>query len=185
MSEQEQTELETGEETPPEDGEETPLSAREEKLKAEAVKTRRELRAAQKVADELREEAERRRQESESEQEKAIREAVEAERARLTEEYASERLHNRLRIRAAGRLADPEDAVLHLGSELKPDASDEEIDEALGRLLEHKSYLAAGSGNGPGGEERRRELVSQGPRSGPPGRGSESPDDWLRRQAKA
>src|SRR5262245_9330300 len=145
MSE-EQTELETGEpetKPEPEPGETEPLSAREEALKAEAVKYRREARAAQKVADELREEAERRRQESESEAEKASREAVEAERARLTEEYASERLHNRLRIRAAGRLADPEDAVLHLGADLDPAASDEDIDEALGRLLESKGYLAA------------------------------------------
>lgn len=184
MSEQ-QTELDTGTEetteTPETGGEEELTQERFDQLKAEAVKSRRELRAAQKVADELREEAERRRQESESEAEKAIREAVETERERLTAEYATERLHNRLRLRAAGRLADPEDAVLHLGSELNADASDAEIDEALSKLLESKSYL--GSGNGSGGE-RRRELVSQGPRSGTPSRSEESPDDWLRSAAK-
>lgn len=179
--EQEQTELETTEETPPEEHEGGALSAREEELKAEAVKARRELRAAQKVADELREEAERRRQENESENERAIREAVEAERERLVAEYATERLHNRLRLRAAGRLADPEDAVLHLGSELDPDSSNEDIDDALGRLLESKTYLGT-EPNGHG--EERRGLVSQGPRSGQPGRTEKTPDDWLRRAAK-
>jgi hypothetical protein len=179
-----QTELETGsEETPPESEETPPESGGDEleRLKAEAVKSRRQARAAEKVADELRTELERRRVESESEQEKAIREAVEAERARLTEEFSSERLHNRLRIRSAGKLEDPEDAVMHLGSELEADASDEEIDKALDTLLEQKGYLAISSSNGPEGGRGR--VVTQGVRSGTPDRTEQSPDAWLRGRA--
>lgn len=165
------------------DGEQSSPSADEltqerfDSLRTEAVQHRRKARAAEQVADELRTEVERLRQQSESEQEKAVREAVEAERTRLTAEFATERLQNRLRARAAGRLADPEDAVMHLGTTLTPDADDAAIDKALADLLEHKAYLAAGVANGEG---ERGQLVTQGARSTAPSRTEQSPDAWLR-----
>ena len=185
---EEQTALETGQEPPetPEPEEEAkPEEGSLEELRAEATKHRRKARAAEQVADELRAEVERLRQSQESEQEKAIREAVEAERERLTAEFGTERLHNRLRLRAAGKLNDPEDAVMHLGTELEPGATDEAIDEALANLIEQKAYLAT-SGNGPA--EGGRGLVSQGARSPAPrsgsGRGEKDPDDWIRSQRR-
>ena len=155
-----------------------------EALRREAAKRRRELRAAQQANDELRAELERRRVENESEQERAIREAVEAERANgSTGEFAGERLHNRLRIRAAGRLRDPDDAVLHLGGTLDPNADNAAIDEAIDELIKQRDYLAAAGGNG-GGE--RAGLVTQGARSAAPGvaAASRSPDDWIRNRAR-
>ena len=149
-------------------------------LQAEAVAQRRKTKAAQQVADELRAEVERHRQQSESEQEKAVREAVEAERERLTAEFASERLQNRLRARAAGRLADPDDAVLHLSVSLEPSADDEALDAAISDLLEHKAYLAT-AGTANGGEQS---LVTQGARSTPPGRTEQSPDAWIRARGR-
>lgn len=154
---------------------------RADELRREAVKHRRDARAAQQANDELRAEIERLRVAHESDQEKAIREAVEAERARLTSEFATERLQNRLRVRAAGKLRDPEDAVLHLGATLKPDADDKTVDDALEQLIKDRDYLAAPAGNGAteGG------LVTQGGRSQPPsGRREQTPDDWIRSQIR-
>lgn len=152
-----------------------------EKARREAAKVRRELRAAQQAADELRAAEERRRVESESEHERLVREAVEAERERLTAEFAGERLHNRLRIRAAGKLRDPDDAVLHLSGALDPNANDAAIDEALEALLKERDYLAAPAiANG-----ERAGLVTQGARSPAPGAGREqTPDDWIRARAR-
>lgn len=164
-------------------GEQSPPPAEEltqerfDALRAEVVQHRRKARAAEQVADELRTEVERRRQASESEQEKAVREAVEAERERLTAEFATERLQNRLRARAAGKLADPEDAVLHLAASLDAAADDAAIDAAIEDLLEHKAYLASAST--PNGGERQQ-LVTQGARSPAPARTEQSPDAWLR-----
>jgi hypothetical protein len=138
-----------------------------EALRREAAKWRRELRAAQTANDELRAELERRRVESESEQDRLVREAVEAERARLTGEFAGERLHNRLRIRAAGKLRDADDAVLHLGGTLDPDADNATIDAALDELIKQRDYLAAPAGNGASSVG----LVTQGARSAAPGAG--------------
>jgi hypothetical protein len=150
-----------------------------EALRREAAKWRRELRAAQTANDELRAELERRRVESESEQDRLVREAVEAERARLTAEFAGERLQNRLRIRAAGKLREPDDAVLHLGDTLAPDADNAAIDEAIDELIKQRDYLAAPAGNG-----ERAELVTQGARSTLPGAGqAATPDDWIRARA--
>jgi hypothetical protein len=151
-----------------------------EALRREAAKWRRELRAAQTTNDELRAELERRRVESESEQDRAIREAIEAERAKLTAEFAGERLHNRLRIRAAGKLRDADDAVLHLGATLDADADNATIDAALDELIKQRDYLAAPAGNGD-----RAGLVTQGARSSAPGGGREqTPDDWIRARAR-
>jgi hypothetical protein len=153
-----------------------------EALRREAAKWRRELRAAQTANDELRAELERRRVESESEQDRLVREAVEAERARLTGEFAGERLHNRLRIRAAGKLRDADDAVLHLGGTLDPDADNATIDAALDELIKQRDYLAAPAGNGASSVG----LVTQGARStaGPGGGREQSPDDWIRARAR-
>jgi hypothetical protein len=160
---------------------EEPTREHVEELKREAVKHRRDARAAQTTNDELRAELERLRVEHESDQEKAIREAVEAERQRLTGEFATERLHNRLRVHAAGKLRDAEDAVLHLGGTLKPDADDKQVDDAIEQLIKDRDYLAAPQANGTteGG------LVTQGARSQPPSSSRESsPDDWIRARAR-
>jgi hypothetical protein len=157
---------------------------REGELRREVVRHRREARAAQQATDELRAELERIRVENESAQERAIREAVEAAEQRLTAEFATERLHNRLRVRAAGRLRDPEDAVLHLGAQLAPDADDAAVDEAIEQLIKDRDYLANPAtliapipADG---------LVSQGARSGVPARAvrETSPDDWIRARAR-
>jgi hypothetical protein len=163
-------------EQPPDDG-----GGDAEALRREAAKWRRELRAAQTANDELRAELERRRVESESEQDRAIREAVEAERTRLTSEFAGERLHNRLRIRAAGKLRDADDAVLHLGGALDPDADNAAIDAALDELIKQRDYLAAA----PAANGSSAALVTQGARSSAPGAGREqSADDWIRARAR-
>src|SRR5262245_6839211 len=168
-----------GESSPPSGDELT--QERFDSLRTEAVQHRRKARAAEQVADELRAENERLRQQHESEQDKAIREAVETERQRLTDEFAGERLQNRLRARAAGRLADPEDAVTHLAGTLDADTDDAGIDKALADLLEQKAYLAATApANGEGGGQ----LVTQGVRSQPPGRTEQSPDAWIRSQRR-
>lgn len=174
-----------GDPTPEPETPETPEpdpDARVEEARREAAKHRRDLRAAQQENDRLRAEAERRRVESESEQERAIREAVESKEQELRQEFSAERLHNRLRIRAAQKLRDPEDAVLHLGGQLDPDADDSAIDAALDELLQQRDYLAAPNG-APSPEPG---LVAQGGRSTPPGASTREgkPDDWIRSRAR-
>jgi TolA-binding protein len=155
----------------------------EYELKSEVVKHRRDARTAQQANDELRGEIERLRLQHESEQEKAIREAVEAKEAELRQEFGLERLHNRLRVLAAGRLRDPEDAVLHLGAALAADVDDAALGEALEQLLKERDYLAAPAAgvlalDGAG-------LVTQGARSTAPSANirESSPDDWIRARA--
>lgn len=169
----------------PVDAPDTPAEGdREGELRRETIRYRREARAAQQTTDELRAQLERIRVEHESGQDKAIREAVEAAEARKDAEYAGERLHNRLRVRAAGRLRDPEDAVLHLGATLPADADEKTVDEALEQLIKDRDYLAnpALILPAPNGEA----LVTQGPRSTAPGRAvrETTPDDWIRSRAR-
>ena len=152
-----------------------------ERLRREAAKHRRDARAAQQQNDELRQQLERHRVESESEQERAIREAVEAAKAEWNTEHAAERLHSRLRVRAATKLRDAEDAVLHLGGTLSADADDAAIDEAIDELIKQRDYLAAPPPNGG----REGGLVTQGARSQAPGSGGAgTPDDWIRSRAR-
>ena len=130
----------------------------------------------------MRASVERNRVESESEQERAIREAVDKARAEWEHEHAAERLHSRLRVRAAGKLRDADDAVLHLGGVLDADADNATIDEAIDELIKQRDYLAAPPANG--GERGGR--VTQGARSVAPGSGREqSPDDWIRNRARS
>lgn len=158
------------------------LRAQNEELRREVVKHRRDARAAQATADTERREREQLRLAHESEQERAIREAVEAERVKLTTEFAGERLHNRLRIRAAGKLRDPEDAVLHLAGSLNGDADDAVVDEAIAALIKERDYLASPTN---GGSLTDGGLVTQGARSTPPRTtGDASPDDWIRSQRR-
>lgn len=165
---------------PPTDPPADPPAGDVEGLRREAAKWRRDLRAAQTANDELRAELERRRVESESEQDRAIREAVEAERTKLTAAFAGERLHNRLRLRAAGKLREPDDAVLHLGDTLDANADDAAIDAAIDELIKQRDYLAAPAANG-----ERVGLVTQGARSTAPGAGREqTADDWIRARAR-
>lgn len=156
----------------------------ERDLRREAIRHRRELRAAQGTNDELRNELERLRVAHESEQDRAIREAVQTAEQRLTSEFATERLHNRLRVRAAGRLRDAEDAVLHLGGILPADAEDQAVDDAIEQLIKERDYLANPAIITPITEGNS--LVTQGARSQPPGRAlrETSPDDWIRSRAR-
>jgi hypothetical protein len=158
---------------------------REGELRRETIRYRREARAAQQATDELRAQLERIRVEHESAQDKAIREAVEQAEQRKDAEYAGERLHNRLRVRAANRLRDPEDAVLHLGGTLPPDADDKTVDDALEQLIKDRDYLANPSLILPAGGNGDS-LVTQGPRSTAPGRAvrESTPDEWIRSRAR-
>jgi len=153
-----------------------------EKARREAAKYRRDLRAAQTANDELRAELERRRVEGESEQERAVREAVETARKQWDTDHAAERLHSRLRVRAAGKLRDADDAVLHLGGTLPPDADDAAIDEAIAELVKQRDYLAVPNGAPPDGGG----LVTQGARSSAPAPGGreQTADDWIRARAR-
>jgi membrane protein involved in colicin uptake len=152
-----------------------------EALRREAAKWRRELRAAQKTNDELRAELERHRVESESDIDRAKREAVEEAKAQWEADHAAEQLHSRLRARAVGKLRDADDAVLHLGAALDPNADNAAIDEAIDELIKQRDYLAAPAN---GGTERAG-LVTQGARSPAPGSGgAQSPDDWIRARAR-
>ena len=81
-----------------------------------------------------------------------------------------------IRVRAAGRFADPEDAVHMLDLDaLLAEADDrkraEAVDAALDELLKAKPYLAR--------EKERGPLVTQGGRSTPPERRARE-RSWLR-----
>ena len=88
-------------------------------------------------------------------------------------------LESRLRARAAGKLRDPDDAVLHLHGKLDPDADNATIDEALDELIRERDYLAA-----PDVVATEAGLVTQGARSPAPGSSRDgTPDDWIRSRA--
>ena len=166
-------------------GEEALTPERFEELRREAIKHRREARAAQTAADEVRAELERLRVERESDQERAVREAVEEARREEAAKWDRRLLEAEVAVRAAGKLADPSDAVHLLPvddllAEPEPDARQRKIDEALSDLIEAKPYLAAA--NGPA--RPATGLVTQGTRSKPPVSGDASADDWIRSHSR-
>jgi hypothetical protein len=164
-------------------GETTPEQV--EEARREAVKYRRDLRAAQAAHDETRKELEQLRAENESSQEKAVREAVEAARSEEAQRWAHKLLEAEVAVRAAGKLADPGDAIRLLAvddllSEQDEQARAKKVDQALDDLLEAKPYLAA---NGQTRERSTGGLITQGARSTQAPKAEGSPDDWFRRRA--
>ena len=148
--------------------------------RAEAARSRRELRAAQQVADEQRAELERLRVQQESEQERAIREAVDAAVTEERGRWQGQLLEARVTARAAGQLRDPSDAPRYLRLDELADADDRQLDEAITTLLADKPYLALANGDG-GHPASGSQLVTQGTRSGAPrGTDTTSADAWIR-----
>jgi len=159
-----------------------------EELRRENAKTRRDLRASQKTADELRSELERHRVETESETERTTREAVDSAIAETRSTYERRLLEATIARVAAGRLRDPEDAVRLLPVEELIAIEDESeqrkrLDDAIDELIEAKPYLVGA--DTPNGETTRR-LVTQGGRSERPGtrREGTDADSWLRSRAR-
>jgi hypothetical protein len=142
----------------------------------EAARYRHELRETQERLTRL-------ERERETEQERRDREVGERERAAGRSERDDEVAGLRrevatgsIRVRAAGRFADPEDAVRMIDLDSLLAEQDERkraelVDKALEDLLKSKPYLAR--------ERERGPLVTQGGRSTPPdGRPRER--SWLR-----
>jgi hypothetical protein len=143
---------------------------------SEAARHRHEAREARERLQTL-------ERERETEQERRDRETAERERAAGRAERDDEvaALHRQIatgdiRVRAAGRFADPEDAVRMLDVDALLATPEAErvaaVDAALGKLLETKPYLARQSEPRPG-------LMTQGGRSTPPG-GRARERSWLR-----
>lgn len=129
---------------------------------------------------ELEERFEQLQREHETEQQRHDREIEERVRAQLSADHERElaairreRLADRVKIRAAGKFADPDDAPFYVDLDALATAEnpDEAIDKQLADVLERKGHLAARNGG-------RQPLVSQGPRSERPARPNER--QWLR-----
>lgn len=111
--------------------------------------TMRRERDARKAAERRQQEYEQQlaqiQQQNESDTERAIREAREQAANEVRTEFATERLEDRIRVAAARRLNDPEDAVRLLDRDgLDPSAENlaSEIEARIGSLIESKPYLA-------------------------------------------
>lgn len=154
------------------------------RLRDELARVRAEAAAHRHEKQEARDELDRIRREHETEQERLVREAEERGRAEAEAEYRETVAANELKLvanaviaKAAGRFADPEDAVLYLPLEKLVAETDERkrgalIEKYLAELLERKPHLANGTGS-------RQPLVAQGGRSERPARPNER--SWLRR----
>ena len=109
---------------------------------------RREAEKRAKRADDLEAELNKLREQQMSEQEKAINTARDEARREAETEFARERLTDRIRVAAARRLNDPEDAVRLLDLDgIDPSAENvtSAIEEQIGQLIESKPYLAVTS----------------------------------------
>lgn len=99
---------------------------------------------------------------AETDQERAVREAAEKARNEALSEVGQQRLEDRIRVKAAKALNDPEDAVRLIDRE-GLDPSDSKLDDTLtqriNKLLEDKPYLgvsdARQSGSGDAGSKRQ------------------------------
>lgn len=138
-------------------------------------------RTAEKAAKDAQAELEKIRSASMSEQEKAVA-AAKAEGRDEALKGANERLvRAEVRAAAAGKLADPGDALGLLGdlsTFIGPsgDVDTKAISSAIDGLVKSKPYLSAKPGNGSGeGGARGSASAASGP----------SMDDWLRQQASA
>jgi hypothetical protein len=148
---------ETAEETAAEDGDDKPLGPKGEKA-LQAEKERRRALAAE--LRELRAELAKLR---DGDGDEATRAAREAEKAALAKANAKI-LRSEVKAAAAGKLADPTDALRLLDLDSFEVGEDGEIDEdeiadAINNLLKNKPYLAAQSakrfqGTGDGGSRK-------------------------------
>ena len=146
-----------------------------ERLKGEAATYRSKLRATEEQYEGL-------QRKYETEQEKRDREIGERERAAgradRDDEVAglkAQLLDQRIKVRAGGRFADPDDAPLYVDraklASVDARNLDAAIDKQLGDVLEQKAHLAVKQAHGV--------LVTQGGRSEiPNGRPRER--SWLR-----
>jgi hypothetical protein len=121
--------------------------------RARAQKAERELKRQRAEIDKL-------RTAGQSEQEKAITKAREEAKVEALNEVRLERVRDKIEVRAAGKLADPEDAAVLLGDLTRFVDDDgsidaKEIDRAIALLVRTKPYLAAdtrrSTGDGDGG----------------------------------
>lgn len=135
-------------------------------------------RQAEKAAKDAQTELEKLRSASMSDQEKAVA-AAKAEGRDEALKTANERLvRAEVKAAAAGKLADPGDALGLLGDlsafiDKSGDVDTKAITSAIDELVKAKPYLSAKPGNGSG---------EGGPRGGN-ANGEPSMDDWLRSQA--
>lgn len=108
---------------------------------------RRARRAADKALKDAAAELEKLRSASMSDQEKAVAQAKAAGRAEAVQETASRLVRAEVRALAAGKLADPADAIYLLGDLSDYVASDGDVDskaiaKAIDALVHDKPYLA-------------------------------------------
>jgi len=153
-----------------------------ERANSEAAAFRHELREAKETARQAIERLGAVERSHESEQDRAVREAEERGRSAAQAEidelragYERQLAISAIKARAAGRFADPDDAVRLLALDellAEPDQQrrDQQVEKALTDLLEAKPYLA---------RETRRPLVTPGGRSEPPN-GRPRERSWLR-----
>lgn len=146
---------------------------REPNWKQMSRKHEREAKKARDEAEKLRKQLKAREDLDKSEQEKKIEEAEQRAREETTQQYETERRHDRLelattKLAAKGitvgqgkdaatlKFADPDDAIVYLERAISQGDVDEEdvfddkgrvrsdqLEEALADLLEHKPHLAA------------------------------------------
>lgn len=135
-------------------------------------------RVAERKANEAQAELDKVRSANMSEQEKAVA-AAKAEGRDEALKTANERLvRAEVKAAAAGKLADPGDALGLLGDlsafiDKTGDVDTKAITSAIDELVKAKPYLSAKPGNGAGEGGARGGNATSGP----------SMDDWLRQQA--
>lgn len=134
------------------------------------AKYRRENKALRDRAKSAESELEELRKQSMSEQERAIEEAKAQVRHEVESEYSKRLLAATVRSRAAGVLADPDDAwrLVDFG-DIDPD-DEKEIDALIAKLLEVKPYLAE--------KQKAKTNIDQGPQGDFPV--SSDGNAWLR-----
>lgn len=135
------------------------------------TKAEREAKAAKKELDEL-------KAASATDAEKAIAKAKEEGKAEALKAANARVLRSEIKAAAAGKLADPNDAVRLLDSDEftndDGDVDDKKLKAAIDTLLKDKPYLA--------GKSRANGDAGGGPRGKD---AAPSMDDWLRSTAKA
>lgn len=156
-------------------------------LRRENQTYRQQAKAAQEAAEKIQREHESEQQRRDRELESRIRKEFDADLKRQLAEATAEHeqqlagirrewLAERVKVRAGGRFADPDDAALYiditaLSAEQDPAKRDQAIDKALDGVLERKPHLAP---------KDRGLLITQGARSGQPDSGDRERSSWLR-----
>jgi uncharacterized membrane protein YccC len=154
-----------------------------EAARRDAADARSESATHRRLAKEAEDARAKLARQHESEQERRDRETEERIRAAVAGEYEPqltalrlENLDERIKVRAAGRFADPDDAPLYVDrtalAGVEPGKRDAAIDRALADVLERKAHLGLAQST-PG------LLVSQGARSQQPD-GRAERRSWLR-----